>query len=72
MSVNDYDEGLYEVIRELVMAGKLDETSDAYGIAMKVVHEGRAALSPAQRHVYETKVEALLSERAPVVDYDEP
>ena len=72
MSVNDYNEGLYEAVRDLVTAGKLNDTSDAYGIAMKMIHEGLASLSLAQRHVYGTKIEALLKRRAPMADYDPP
>lgn len=60
MSVNDYDEVLYEAIRTLVIDNELDDKSDAYGIAMKVVHEGHASLSPKQRYVYESQVESLL------------
>lgn len=60
MSVNDYDIDLYEAIRTLVMENELDEKSDAYGIAMQVVHRGHDSLSPKQRYVYETQVEALL------------
>ena len=70
MSVNDYDENLYAAIDALVMDNELDEKSSAYGIAMLVVHQGHASLSPAQRHVYETQVERLLRVRAPVSDYD--
>ena len=60
MSVNDYDIELYEAIRVVVMENELDEKSDAYGIAMQVVHQGHASLSPKQRYIYETQVEKLL------------
>ena len=65
MSVNDYDQELYEAIRALVADDELDEKSDAYGIAMQVVHKGHASLSIAQRHVYESRVELLLKKPQP-------
>jgi hypothetical protein len=71
MSVNDYDEQLYEVIRELVDEGDLDEKSAAYGIAMQVVHQGHGSLTDKQRFVYERDVEALLLKRAPPSGPDE-
>ena len=70
MSVKDFDAELLQAIQNLVDEGELDEKSDAYGIAMKVVHEGHASLSPKQLYVYETRVEALLVKSAPKPDYD--
>ncbi len=60
MSVNDYDQDLYDCIQEL----GLDEKSAPYGIAMQVVHQGYSSLSPKQRFVYETEVIPLLKEQA--------
>ena len=70
MSVNDYDEEFYEMIRALVDRGDLEEKSPAYGIAMQVVDRGESSLSAKQRYVYEKEVVALLRKRAPVTDYD--
>ena len=70
MSANDYDEGLYEAVRDLVVAGRLRDPSPAYGIALQVVHQGFGSLSEFQRYIYETQVEALLIKQAPVADYD--
>lgn len=64
MSVNDYDQDLYEAIQALVRDNELDEKSDAYGIAMQVVHQGHASLSQAQRHIYESRVELLLKAKS--------
>lgn len=60
MSVNDYDIELYEAIRTIVLENELDEKSDAYGIAMQVVHREHDSLSLKQRYLYETHVETLL------------
>ena len=70
MSVNDYDEEFYEMIRVLVDRGDLDEKSRAYGIAMQVVDRGEGSLSAKQRYVYETEILSLLKKRAPLADYD--
>jgi hypothetical protein len=60
MSINDYDEDLYSRVQEL----ELDEKSPAYGIAMRVVHQGYGSLSPKQKYVYDSEVVPLLRDQA--------
>ena len=66
MSVNDYNEALYDAVQDL----GLDEKSAAYGIAMQVVHNGIASLSPKQRYIYQTQVEVFLIRQAKEEEFD--
>lgn len=63
MGVNDYDVDLYEAIRDCVEAGHLEEKTPAHGIALYVVDFGYEALSPKQKHVYDTVVVPALEAR---------
>ena len=60
MSVNDYDEGLFELIKELVERGDIEKGSDAYGVSQQVIHTGYASLSLKQRTLYDTVVISAL------------
>jgi len=68
--IDDYDAELYELIRELVTEGELDEKSDAYGIAMQAVTQGLRSLSDKQLYVYQKEVGSLLKKRQPPRDID--
>jgi hypothetical protein len=61
MGHNDHiDFELGQLITDLVDEGYLDEKSAGYGIAQKMVHEGRDSLSPKQLGLYEAVVTPLL------------
>lgn len=61
MSLNDYDQDLYELIAELVAEGELEEGTPVYGIAQQVVHMGYDSLSSKQKYVYDTHVVPLFA-----------
>jgi hypothetical protein len=63
MSVNDYDEDLYEAIRDLVDEELLKEGTPPYGVAQQVIHQGYNSLTPKQRTLYDAVVIPLLIER---------
>jgi hypothetical protein len=56
MSDAFYDEFLFDAVQRLGLA--LD--SEAFAIAMQVVHHGHSSLSPAQNVIWETEVLPLL------------
>jgi hypothetical protein len=60
VSINDYGEDLYSRIGDL----DLGEKSKAYGITMKVVHEGYESLTSKQRYVYDTQVAPFIKGQA--------
>ncbi len=64
MSVNDYDDELYDRITDLVDELELEKGSDAFGVAMQVVHQGYRSLTPRQRALYDAKVAPLLERQA--------
>jgi hypothetical protein len=71
MGWNDhFDFELYDIICELVDDGELEKGTPAYGIAQQVIHQGFDSLSPKQRYIYVTRVEALLNKQAAPPDYD--
>lgn len=63
MSVNDYDEELYEAIEDLVEEGELETGTPAYGIARQVIHQGYNSLTPKQRTLYDAVVIPALKRR---------
>lgn len=63
MSVNDYDEGFYYEIEDLVDEGILDATSPAYGVAKQVLHQGYESLTPKQKSVYDKIFVPMLEKR---------
>ena len=58
MSVNDFDNDLYEAIERLIDEGLLDEDSDLHKLAMIVVEEG--FLLPEEAAIYQRDIEPLL------------
>ena len=60
MSINNYDEELYLVIEEIVAELDLEKGTPAYGVAIKVVHDGYDSLSQKQKYLYDTKVQPLV------------
>jgi hypothetical protein len=63
MSVNDYDQDLYNLLSDLEDDGDLEKGTPAHGIAMKVVHDGYGSLSPKQRTLFDAVVVPLLERR---------
>lgn len=63
MSVNDYDEDLYEAFRDLVDDGHLVEGTPAYGITKQVIDLGYESLTPKQRFVHDSVVVPALANR---------
>lgn len=62
MSVNDYGHDLYELIRELIDEGELEEGTPAYGIALYAVDFGYDALSAKRKFVYDRHVAPLIGQ----------
>lgn len=62
MSVNDYDHDLYELVRELIDEGELEEGTPAYGIALYAVDFGYDALSSKQKFVFDKHVAPLVGQ----------
>lgn len=63
MSVNDYDEQLYDAIEDLVAEGELEKGTPAYGVAQQVIHNGYDSLTPKQRTLYDAVVIPALKRR---------
>jgi hypothetical protein len=63
MSVNDYDEQLYDAIEDLLAEGELEKDTPAYGIAQQVIHNGYNSLTPKQRTLYDAVVTPALKRR---------
>ena len=67
MSVNDYDEQLYDAIEDLLAEGELEKGTPAYGIAQQVIHNGYESLTPKQRTLYDAVVIPALERRGEVL-----
>jgi hypothetical protein len=67
MGHNDHiDFELYEHIKERLDEGLFEEKSKEYGIALQVVHQGIASLSPKQKVVWDKGISPILE--TPVTD----
>ena len=62
MSIDDFDQELYDHIQELVERGDLEVGTAAYGVALLAVDVGYNGLTPKQRYVYDTYVAPLIEE----------
>lgn len=65
MSINDYDEELYDLIEELVAEGELEQGTPALGIARQVIDCGYHSLTAKQKWVYDNHVVPLFDDATP-------
>jgi hypothetical protein len=63
MSVNDYNEQLYDVMQALLEEGELEKTTPAHGIIQQVIHNGHESLTPRQRTLYDAIITPALKRR---------